>query len=309
MADFFEHVKVALNGPLLLLIALLVSAVCISAWDVSLPQALLCAAIPVACIWVMSSSRSWPTITLRACALCGMGAMLLYHGTNVAAWLAVAALANLACLTLQIPALAEPLPVIPALVIFAIFLIGDTDTRDAVGLAFGRMDGGPLAWALICVAISSAALVWWSVCLVDGDHGHIQEVLGPMLSRVSIVPMALLNALAEEIDCRMLLLGALWAGKASTNTSWVSLAIVLHSVFFALQHVMGGFPSGAIGGLLVFIWSVFLGILRWWSGGMALVYILHVQADIVIFALVLRKKWIIESRVAQELKAEFRAQT
>ena len=59
------------------------------------------------------------------------------------------------------------------------------------------------------------------------------------------------------------------------------------AAYFAILHVAGGFPSGTMGGGLVFLWGTFLGILRVWTGGMGLVMCLHFQADVVIFLLVL----------------------
>merc|ERR1712183_1152177 len=84
----------------------------------------------------------------------------------------------------------------------------------------------------------------------------------------------------------MLLFGGLLSQEGAPSLPWQSLAVVLQAVYFATLHVAAGFPSGASGGVLVFIWAVFLGILRLWSGGMLLVFLLHIQADVVIFVLI-----------------------
>ena len=77
------------------------------------------------------------------------------------------------------------------------------------------------------------------------------------------------------------------SGEASSSSLLTAISLILHSVFFALLHYLGGFPRGLSGFVLVLVWSLFLDILRIWSGGMALVFLLHVQADVTIFWLVL----------------------
>ena len=87
----------------------------------------------------------------------------------------------------------------------------------------------------------------------------------------------------------MLFLGASIAGDASKSIPLMAYTMALHSIYFALLHFLGGFPTGLSGFALVFMWSFFLDILRLWCGGMALVMMLHVQADVAIFILVLRQ--------------------
>merc|ERR1711924_160742 len=113
--------------------------------------------------------------------------------------------------------------------------------------------------------------------------------LGSMLTPVNLLPLAVFNALQEEMEFRMLLMGGLLHPN-DTALLWITVVILLQALYFAALHVAGGFPSGASGGLLVFIWGTFLGILRYWTGGMALVLVLHFQADVVIFILVLLEK-------------------
>ncbi|CAE8646557.1 unnamed protein product, partial [Polarella glacialis] len=129
--------------------------------------------------------------------------------------------------------------------------------------------------------------VGWSLLVVRGDHGPVQIMLAPVLSPASVFPLAAVNALMEEVEFRMLLLGSLLAGAATGSPVWVSLAMVLHATYFAVLHYLGGFPSGRFGFVLVFVWGLFLGFLRWWTGGMVLVLLCHMQADIVVFLLVM----------------------
>ena len=97
----------------------------------------------------------------------------------------------------------------------------------------------------------------------------------------------------------MMFLGGVLAGEASESKVMTSISLTLHSTYFALLHYLGGFPRGLSGFVLVLIWSLFLGILRIWSGGMALVFLLHIQADVTIFLLVL-----VEDRRRQHLNQD-----
>ena len=54
-------------------------------------------------------------------------------------------------------------------------------------------DKGPPATAR-CVVISTVALTAWSWCLVRGDHGPIQKALAPLMTPLTVLPFALINA-------------------------------------------------------------------------------------------------------------------
>mmetsp|Transcript_55660 Transcript_55660/g.118546 ORF Transcript_55660/g.118546 Transcript_55660/m.118546 type:complete len:323 (+) Transcript_55660:119-1087(+) len=165
--------------------------------------------------------------------------------------------------------------------------------RDALGFSAGIIDGDPLMWFWICVVVSTLVLVAWSRLWVKGKHGSIQKELADILTPKLLIVAAAANAFGEELDARVLHLGGLLAGSASSfpyRYEWFVLANTCHATFFAMQHVAAGFPSGISGGLMVFSWAIFLGILRWWTGGMLLVLVLHFQADVVIFALILYEK-------------------
>ena len=48
-----------------------------------------------------------------------------------------------------------------------------------------------------------------------------------------------------------------------------------------------GFPGGALGATMVFLWSVFLGLIRHRSGGMVAPLVVHFFADLTIALIVL----------------------
>ena len=171
----------------------------------------------------------------------------------------------------------------------AVYFLGGDELRRSAGFAIGRADGGPLVCAALCFVLSTSALVGWSILWVKSAHGPIDRTLGPVLSRANFAPLAALNAVREEMEFRMLLMGGLLSspwGEARAMW-WIGAVVLLQAAYFAVLHVAGGFPSGTMGGGLVFLWGIFLGILRVWTGGMGLVMCLHFQADVVIFLLVL----------------------
>jgi len=62
--------------------------------------------------------------------------------------------------------------------------------------------------------------------------------------------------------------------------------ILCQAVVFALWHFQG-FPGGAVGIMMVFVWSVFLGALRFRSGGMIAPLIAHFLADLSVAVILL----------------------
>merc|ERR1719353_568868 len=98
--------------------------------------------------------------------------------------------------------------------------------RSAIGLRFGRLDAAPVLWAVVCVLLSTSAMLGWS-WWVGGEHGGIQETLGPIITPCNLVLLACTNAVLEEIDSRMFLLGSMLAGDAVDAPLWVGTAIVL----------------------------------------------------------------------------------
>ncbi|CAK8994341.1 unnamed protein product [Durusdinium trenchii] len=240
---------------------------------------------------VKASGEKWAARLLQACALLSSGSMLARHflelPLNATAVLPWASLMSLAYMTVPVPEmpLDDFVPWWSLFVILVAKVVGTEEMRTALGLQAGRLDGGPLAWSILCAIISTFALVGWS-CYVRGDHGPIQNALAPLMSPVTVFPFAVLNALREELQFRMVFLGALIAGEASKCIPLMAYQMAVHSGYFALLHFLGGFPTGKSGFALVFTWSLFLDLLRVWSGGMAFVFLLHVQADVAIFVLV-----------------------
>ena len=171
-----------------------------------------------------------------------------------------------------------------------------SSTLYSEGLTMGVTEGSPLLLAIVSCVFTTIALTGWSLWWVKGDHGPIQDFLGAFITAQTIIPYAIFNAWREEIEIRNVLLGGL-IDHSNADTQhlpfsllYLLIANFLHSIYFAYLHYAAGFPSGFGGFVLVYIWSMFLGALRIWTGGMWLVFWLHVHADIVIFGLVVKRE-------------------
>ena len=177
----------------------------------SIEQKLLLIAWPASCAWQLCDRAGdqekvvktpWPAKLLQLMtALSGLSffAKLTKDAAVQLPWLPCASLLSLAHMTL--PSLELPLgdfiPWWSLLVLGMIATLGSSDMRAEAGLTLGRMDGAPLLWSAICVAISTVALVGWSKIWVRGNHGPIQDALAPLMSPASVLPLAVVNAFRE----------------------------------------------------------------------------------------------------------------
>ena len=107
-------------------------------------------------------------------------------------------LAQMTVPSLELP-LGEFVPWWSVMVLAVTASVGPADMRKAAGLQIGRLDGGPLLWSVICVVISTPALVGWSRVWVRGDHGPIQDALAPLMSPLSVLPLAVVNAFRDAV--------------------------------------------------------------------------------------------------------------
>ena len=145
-----------------------------------------------------------------------------------------------------------------------------------------------LSWILIALmtVFSAIALALWAT-FVGAPHDFLRFVpripLWLLLLYGLLFPV--LNALFEEFLAR----GVLYDGLMAVRNRAL-FVIPAQALLFALWHYQG-FPGGALGCLMVFVWSIFLGILRHRSGGMLAPLIAHFFADlsigIILFVLVI----------------------
>lgn len=144
-----------------------------------------------------------------------------------------------------------------------------------------------LVGAIVACCTVLALCLWsWGV---DGQHGVLQAVLGPFLARRFAVPaFAMVNALIEEIEFRGLLMEALLRDHDTLTV--VASVVWLQALLFAVQHYKGGFPCGHTGFVLVLVWALVLGAIRYCADGCLLVYLIHVVADTTVALLICRSQ-------------------
>lgn len=289
----------------LLLSVLALVLVCgVLAWGlafiVTLEQALLAASLPVGCVWALKEVHSdtedtkaaWTIRILAAAAIL----VAFVREDASPCILPICALASMAANSTKIPlgmpaGSFVPYSALTALIV-AVLSSEDESQEEALaaaGLMHGPFDFGPFPWiaAALSAIVSSSALVMWSVCYVKGNHGRIQESMGPTLTPARVVIYSVINGIGEELEFRMLIFGGLVARPSHHPPSWLGLSLVLQAAFFAVLHFSGGFPSGISGVALLFTWALFLGSLLLWTGSIIPAILLHIEVDIVVFTILL----------------------
>lgn len=137
--------------------------------------------------------------------------------------------------------------------------------------------------SLMLVIVSALALVAWAV-LIQKDLSAFKRQLpdwdfGWLL--LGGLGFALTNSLVEEFLARALL----WDAFSSffARIRWLNLA---QALIFSIWHFRG-FPGGIIGMIMVFVWSLALGVIRHHSNGMLAPILAHFCADFTIFVILL----------------------
>jgi membrane protease YdiL (CAAX protease family) len=192
-------------------------------------------------------------------------------------------LAALAAVTLALPALPWPwYLLVPLLGYSAAVWAVPTLRRTAPCLKVGRLTGAPLAYAAILGLTTSAFLV--------GFHASFRPEVSELATRLPVAAFgsillagtcfSVVNAVLEEVVFR----GVLWEALADEWNSSVALAATAAVFGFCHLH---GYPPGPLGAVLAGAYGLALGILRWWTGGLALAVGCHVCADATIFGLLL----------------------
>jgi len=160
-------------------------------------------------------------------------------------------------------------------------------------------------WTFILCVVTITVLVFWSIS-VDGNHGHLQVVLGRAMLSWWVVPFfSVWNAAVEEIEFRGLHLQALLNAKISSN--W--FAIVVQGLTFGLMHYRNGFPSGLDGLIYTTLWACVMAILRINSGGMIHPILVHVAADFTIGILIRQKEQELIKASKDGVHCEYQGQT
>jgi CAAX protease family protein len=155
----------------------------------------------------------------------------------------------------------------------------------ATWLRRGSLSWGAVSLAAGIAAISGGALLAW-YRVATPDLADLVRTFVPDWPLGLLVPGALLlsliNAALEEAAYRGVVLEAL-----DTILGPSFLSIVLQAAAFGALHFYGGFPRGAVGVGLAFIYGLAIGALRRKTNGLIVPWIAHVFTDLVVFSIVL----------------------
>ena len=156
--------------------------------------------------------------------------------------------------------------------------------RSVLWMRSGRLGLNIIAFVLLVVVVSSAALLIWQVtCNPDlsANRGVIPDMV-PWLVPLAGVAFALVNAAIEEAIFRGIFLQAL---DSAVGAGIIPLA--MQALIFGWAHYSEvGCPKGVIGVSMATVYGLLLGLLRYRARGMLAPWLAHVGTDITVFALV-----------------------
>ena len=151
------------------------------------------------------------------------------------------------------------------------------------GWSFGRVSSKAIAATIVIAALSSVTLLLfqrWSHPDLRAYAAALPKLPGGEILIAGIV-FALLNAFLEELIFRGVLFNAV---ESQVNTP---MTVIITAALFGYGH-MHGYPPGPLGAVLAGIYSLMLGWLRVFTGGLGLPVLAHIVADATIFAIVVQ---------------------
>ena len=146
----------------------------------------------------------------------------------------------------------------------------------------GRLNGGILAMVIVTAIISGIALYLWNRLLKPDLSIHLSFIpdMPSWLYPLAGLGFSIGNAVLEESVFRGMFMQAL---DSAFGPGMVS--IVVQAWLFGAMHYMQGFPNGAWGIAMTFVYGIMLGVIRRRGHGMLAPTITHVCADMAIFAI------------------------
>ena len=178
-----------------------------------------------------------------------------------------------------------PLPwpwyfVIPLLVYSGIVLFVGPLRRSLPELSFGFLGGMPLVCAIVLAVTSAGILVAFQALFHPDAKDLAAKVPVDWFRNLLLagVCFSVVNAVLEELIFR----GVLWEVVAVEWNNATALGVT--SMLFGVGH-LDGYPPGPIGAVMAGVYGACLGMLRWWTGGLALATACHVCADTTIFCI------------------------
>lgn len=176
---------------------------------------------------------------------------------------------------------------LPPILIFLVVLLLFKNIRNNITW-WQKTKIDKIAWLMIIGLgiVSGAALLLWSI-YNQAEFTSFTKQLPNMniyLVLLSGLGFAILNASAEEFLSRGMLMegfGALIQNKY--------IVVVLQSIIFGISHY-SGFPNGITGVLMVFSWSIILGLIRIRTSNLTAVIVAHFFADFIIYLILYSNK-------------------
>ena len=189
-------------------------------------------------------------------------------------------------LPVLLPSLAAwPFSKAAPLVVYAAFVLAIPNLRKSVlWMRPGRLDAGILLKVLVLMILSSTALVGWAIfCKPDLSPSRANIPSMPLwILPLAGLAFAVINAAVEEAIFRGIILQALDSALGAGITP-----VVIQGLVFGWMHYSEvGFPKGALGVAMAFIYGLLLGFLRNHSQGMAAPWLAHTGADMTVFLMV-----------------------
>jgi membrane protease YdiL (CAAX protease family) len=171
---------------------------------------------------------------------------------------------------------------VPLLIYLVVVLAVPHYRGSLLWLRIGRFGKDILLIVIATAAISGIALYIWFRALNPDLSIHLKYMpnMPTRLFPLAGLGFSAFNAAMEEFVFRGVTMQALDSAFGSSIIS-----IVVQAWLFGAMHYREGFPNGAWGLAMTFIYGIMLGVLRRRAQGMFAPWIAHLCADMVIFAI------------------------
>ena len=172
--------------------------------------------------------------------------------------------------------------VMPLLIYLIVVLAVPRYRSSLLWLRIGRFDKKILLLVIATAVTSGIALYIWSRALNPDLSIHLKFIpdMPLWLFPIAGLGFSAFNAAMEEFVFRGVAMQALDSAFGPGI-----LSIVLQACPFGAMHYREGFPNGAWGLAMTFVYGIMLGALRRRAQGMFAPWIAHVCADMMIFAI------------------------
>lgn len=149
-------------------------------------------------------------------------------------------------------------------------------------LRLGRISAVTVGTTLGIIVLTATTLLGFQAIAKPDIHMYRDSLPLNALGGVVLagIVFSIVNATLEEFVFR----GVIFDALASQYSVWPTVAIT--ATMFGLGHLRG-YPSGIIGACLATAFGLLMGLLRIWTGGLALPIAAHISADATIYVILL----------------------